>query len=133
MIYLKLFESVGIYKEISFFDFNKKVFNGLTRSADRAPGLDWVDFTDGEVKKLEKILNYGFVNNACNNYLPQVYNYGWRSSKAYITCNKKSSIFKLDDEWYYVTYLDPTYKTWKYYVCDQWDGLIQCLLNLTKS
>lgn len=121
MKYLKLFESVELFKEIRFDEFNKKLFNDELIRSNRTVGKNWVDFTDGEVHRLKKILDYNFINNV----------WGWMKSKSYITCNKKSSIFKLDDGWFYLTYYDPVYKIWRYYVCDQWDGLINCLTKIT--
>lgn len=46
----------------------------------------------------------------------------------YVDTNKKSlRIYKFQDDWYSVSYINPRYHYSKFYICDQFDELVDCL------
>lgn len=138
MKYLKMFEGdhVSTYRKVSYTDFMLKFFNdGILRNDDceilKWIDINWIEFTNYE---LEQLKVYGFeFSKSGEHKTTQV----WKNRRSYLSCptgiNKKnhSSIIKRNDEWFGVTFYED--RTWTYYICDQWDGLMSCLNTITKS
>lgn len=124
MEYLKYFESVRFYEELKHIDFMKVAFNNELarggRDLDEYSGKNWVPFTPGEVRELNKISNYKLGKDT-NTYI------SWRCSDSVVISRNISTIIKFDDGWFYASIFSRDVKIWKYFKCDQWDGLINCL------
>jgi hypothetical protein len=115
MNYIKLYEDFNSdgYEEIEFHQFDE----------DRPSMDDPAISTNFETTKLE---NMGFTK-VGNRVFTKKYSFLMPGAGTkYNTC----TIRKKDDDWYYLTMTryNPSSNT-KYYKCDQFDGLINCLKN----
>lgn len=100
---------------------------------------EWVDYMDGHkveawrkeevdyLKSLSKFVQFrkkGVNNSAINHFYIQL-------------VNKEIRITKYKDEWYDINYRTWKHKDWEdkhtYYLCDTWDGVLQCIDHILKD
>jgi hypothetical protein len=150
MKYLKLFESIdGKYFEISEEQFYLKIrdyetpFN-IDSILDIGSGL-WMNFSDREVRIIRRLIGKKFKfsysyksTQIISHFLSFTKERGDKSLPLFDYKNgieKEINVYKLDDEWFCIMYRDlvmPKEYQRRYYKCDQWDGLTDCLKEIIK-
>jgi hypothetical protein len=119
MKYLKLFEDIGLYKEVDIDD----------------AFLSHISFTQKEIDKLE---NFGFKT--LGHGKPEEYTGNCELRKLLFYPSKQYTLlrayeigmiylYKLEDEYYVLRYVSTNIPVvgQKFYKCDQLDGLLDCL------
>lgn len=151
MKYLKLFENHGDkFKSIEDYEFNQKIFDSPygdvdTSIFDKYEEEYWGLFTDSQIKKIRKVILNKSLRSTQSTLNTSVYpkRITNRSTKEYIEINITGMdsiniyVYSFKDSWYYVC-LHGYYSNKgkrelveeKYYECDQWDGLLECLKDI---
>ena len=138
MKYLKLFEN-------GFMDVEPEKDSDLYQKIDReiynilSDRYKPVNLTESEIKTITDMLQVDYsvtrYNNFGNPTAAASSHIGMRTDYSKLNRLDKPyrphifSIFKLDDEWYILSYRLYPMADNDYYQCDQWVGLLQCLKN----
>ena len=129
MRYLKMFEDVNMYQEITqseFFDFyygtDKYRFSGFDKN--EVIFFNKRDFVYDNDEVPDEEDDYGYHGSKDN---PIAF-YMLKSFQT-LTGNTRLIVYKDNDSWYYVEFYNNRCPSRGFFKCDQWDGLISCLKN----
>lgn len=129
MKHIKLFESIIGYQLVDLDEYSNKIVE------------DSVKFTEKELVDIKKTLNDNYdsleIYYADDEVEDRQY-LSVKSSKPIDGQNFRSyrsdiEIMKFDDEWYYLEIYNYAKKSFLYYKCDQFYGLINCIKNNIKE
>ena len=128
---IKLFEEYNeFYTEIDAdeYDVSTEIYALTGRDSFDEHNQNWVEFTQSEISTLRDLIiapyriNPFTVSSAPKSYIEFVY------KKEHPNNGKVVVIIKTKDEWYYVRIAQYAIRLYKYYKCDQWEGLLKCLI-----